>query len=51
MAAADIMHPPNILESDKVKIFTLNYIIAINNQDLSDSVTCRDGGCFLGKVP
>ena len=44
--------PPNILESDKVKFFSLNDRITLwpsVNRMLSDSFTRREGGCFPGE--
>ena len=44
------LDPPNILQSFKATFFTLNDISTYSpsvNRMLSDSVTRRDGGCFL----
>ena len=41
--------PPYILESDKVVLFALDYIITICKQDTVWLSVAGEGGCFLGK--
>ena len=45
-------NPPNILESDNVTFFALNYMTTYSpsvNWTLSGSLTRGKGGCFLGE--